>query len=208
MNQKNIFLKYEGNNYFRRNEHNSIDHNIRFIENLIAKKFKKNNYLLEIGCGNGRLLNSLSKKKNFILYGLDPSKKAIQTLKNTSIKCRIGTADQLNYKSNFFDIVVFGFCLYLVDKSLLFNVASEVDRVLKKNGYILIYDFFKKKSKTYKYIYNKKILTHKMDFSKMFLWHPSYKIIFKKIGDHKNIIKKTKNTNNAVSIILLKKCNT
>jgi len=65
MNQKNIFLKYEGNNYFRRNEHNSIDHNIRFIENLIVKKFKKNNYLLEIGCGNGRLLNSLSKKKKF-----------------------------------------------------------------------------------------------------------------------------------------------
>ena len=148
MNQKNIFLRYEGNNYFRRNEYNTSNHNIRFIENLITKRFTKKNYLLEIGCGDGRLLNSLRKKKNFILHGLDPSKEAIQTLKNTNIKCSIGTADQLNYKSNLFDIVVFGFCLYLVDKSLLFNVASEVDRVLKKNGYILIYDFFKKKSKS------------------------------------------------------------
>ena len=69
MNQKNIFLRYEGNNYFRRNEYNAANHNIRFIENLITKRFTKKNYLLEIGCGDGRLLNSLRKKKILFFMG-------------------------------------------------------------------------------------------------------------------------------------------
>jgi ubiquinone/menaquinone biosynthesis C-methylase UbiE len=208
MKQKNIFMKAEGNNFFERNKNNLPNHNIRFIENFILKKFKKRTYLLEIGCGEGKLLESLSKKKRFTLYGVDPSKKAINFLKkkNIGIQCSVGTADDLNFKESFFDIVVFGFCLYLVDKSLLFKIAFEADRVLKNNGFILIYDFFKKKSKTYEYIHHKKILTHKMNFSKMFLWSPNYKIFIKKIGDYNNIMKKIKNNNNSISIFLLKKC--
>ena len=210
MKQKNIFMKGEANNFFERNKKNLPSHNIRFIENFILKNFKKRSYLLEIGCGEGKLLESLSKKKRFALYGVDPSKKAINFLKkkNIGIQSSVGTADDLNFNDNFFNIVVFGFCLYLVDKSLLFKVAFEADRVLKNNGFILIYDFFQKKSKTYKYIHHKKILTHKMNFSKIFSWNPNYKILIKKVGDYNNIMKKTKNNNNSISIILLKKCMT
>jgi ubiquinone/menaquinone biosynthesis C-methylase UbiE len=204
MKQKKIFLTEEGNSYFRRNK--LIENkNINFINNLIISLLKKKSKILEIGCGKGDLLNLLTNNLNYKLFGIDPSKQALQYNKNKKIFLKRGTADDLKFPDNYFNLVIFGFCLYLVDKNLLFKAAAEADRVLKNNGYLLIYDFFSKKSLNFKYLHHKKITTHKMNYSSLFSWHPHYKIVFKKIGDSKDINKVTKINKNKISIYILKK---
>ena len=104
-------------------------------------------------------------------------------------------------------MVIFGFCLYLVDIEDLIKVVYETDRVLKKNSYIIIYDFYSKKSKILPYKHNNKIKVHKNDFSNMFLWSPKFKLIKKKIFEMNKNQKKQKTKNNwvPVSISIIKK---
>ena len=84
------------------------------------------------------------KKKNFKLFGIDPSIKAIKANKNLNISLKKGTADALPYKDKSFDLVIYGFCLYLVDKELLFKVVHEANRVIKLKGNVAIFDFYSK----------------------------------------------------------------
>ena len=206
--QSKIFLKSEGNNYFIRNNgllYNENDLVFKKIKEINKKK--KINNLLEIGCGEGWRLDLINKKLKIKCYGVEPSLKAIKNLTNKKIKILHGTAEKLNFKSNKFDILIFGFCLYLVDIEDLINVIREADRVLKKNSIIIIYDFYSKKSKILPYKHNKKIKVHKYDFSNIFLWHPGYKLIEKKIFEMNKNQKAAKTKNNwvPVSISLIKK---
>ena len=88
---------------------------------------------------------------------------------------------------------------------MLFKVVSEADRVLKFNGKILIYDFYSKKSVVSKYSHNKFVKTHKMDFSKLFVNHPFYRVIYKKFGDHLDINKMPKVQKDLISLFILNK---
>jgi len=207
MNQKEIFLKNEGDKYYERNK-KKISKNHNYICKKIIELSKNKNILriLEIGCGTGDLLKKISKRKiKFKLFGIDPSIKAIKSNDNRKISLIRGTADYLPFKDKSFDIIIFGFCLYLVDKELLFKVVSEANRVVKFNGNIIIFDFYSKKSIVKKYSHNPLIKSHKMDFSKLFLCHPHFKLIFKKFGHCDNIQKKSKSINNIASLFIIKK---
>ena len=123
---------------------------------------------LEIGCSNGWRLDVLGLDG----YGIDPSREAICG----NERLRYGTADDLPFSGHSFDIVCFGFCLYAVDNNDLFKIAYEADRVLRE--YIIIYDFI-----VDGYVYKPnpdcpEITTCKMDYSKMFEWHPNYSKIY------------------------------
>ena len=50
--------------------------------------------------------------------------------------------NSFSFPDNFFDMIILGFCLYLCDRNKLFKIASEVDRVLKENSYLVIIDFY------------------------------------------------------------------
>ena len=207
MNQKKNFLKNEGDRYYERNK-NIISQNHGFICKKIIElsKSKSKLKILEIGCGTGDLLKKINKKKKkFKLFGIDPSIKAIKSNNNRKINLIRGTADYLPFKDKSFEIIIFSFCLYLVDKELLFKVASEANRVLKFKGNIIIFDFYSKKSIEKKYSHNRLIKCHKMDFSKLFLCHPHFKLIFKKFGHHNNIQKKFESINNIGSLFIIKK---
>ena len=205
--QKKIFLDFEGDNFFERNKakwFNEKDLIIKKITQLNNKK--KIHNLLEIGCGDGWRLNLINKKTKINCYGIDPSKKAVKNINNKKLKIFRGTADKLNFKSIKFDVVVFGFCLYLVDIQDLNKVVHETDKVLKKNSIIVIYDFHSNNSKILDYKHNKNVKIHMYDFSKMFLGYPQYKLIEKKIFDmRKNSSKNSKNKKVLTSISVIKK---
>ena len=67
-------------------------------------------------------------------YGIEPSFKAVETACTSGVNAVQGTADRLPYRDGLFDVVVFGFCLYLCDREDLFRIASEADRVLNDQG--------------------------------------------------------------------------
>lgn len=208
--QKEIFLKQEGNSFFFRNhykikkkEFGLKDPIIEAISQCLEKNYKKKS-LLEIGCGEGKRLKWISKNLKIKCYGIEPSEKAVKIANSKEVEVIQGTADILEFEKNKFDFVIFGFCLYLCDRSDLFQIAKEADRVLKNNGYLIIRDFYSLTHKKKKYVHRNNIFSYKMDYRKLFDWHPNFTSIFHKISAHngKNF---TDNEDNWVSTSILKK---
>jgi ubiquinone/menaquinone biosynthesis C-methylase UbiE len=147
--------------------------------------------ILEIGCGTGWRLNELSEIYQCEGVGIDPSSHAIEAAKKTStriskLQFEVATADLLPFSENSFDLVFFGFSLFLCDRKDLFKIASEADRVLSDNGYLMILDFNTFKPLKRKF-YNSKLFSYKMDYSKLFCWNPVYTLMsFTSLSHHSN----------------------
>lgn len=113
-------------------------------QNLIIKevnrifKIKNNIKLLDIGIGKGNIEQSLNKK-GIKIYGIDISKIAINQLKE-KIKghFQVGDATKLSYPNNYFDVILALEILEHIPPCYTFKVLSEINRVLKTNGYLLI----------------------------------------------------------------------
>ena len=173
--QSKIFLKSEANNWYKRNKKNICDNNLVKIhkyvlltqlEKIIKRYPNKSLNILEIGCSNGRILNYLKIKfPRVCVFGLEPSKIAINNKLSNQIHIKHGVADKIPYKSKKFDILIFGACLSWSDSKDLFSIAEEANRVTKSNSFIAIDDFFCKKIKYFQYHHKKGILTRKMDYS-------------------------------------------
>ena len=88
-----------------------------------------------------------------------------------------GTADRLPYRDGLFDVVVFGFCLYLCDREDLFRIASEADRVLNDQGWLIIHDFYSPVPTRRDYHHKTGIYSYKMDYKTLFEWHPSIHVL-------------------------------
>jgi ubiquinone/menaquinone biosynthesis C-methylase UbiE len=189
MKQKDIFLKTEGNAWFDRNlsalQSRCLPGDDPLLMELLAIiPPTKALDILEIGCGEGARLSWLQKNLNAECYGIDPSNTAVTALRAKGIQAIQGTADFLPYKQNFFDIVIFGFCLYLCDREDLFRIASEADRVLRKPGWLVIVDFFNPNPKVNSYHHHPGVLSHKMDYRTLFDWHPDYECLTHKVRNH------------------------
>lgn len=207
--QKQIFLTSEGDNWFLRNKKvldstpAEEDLLLKEILDLTKSDTAKPLSLLEIGCGNGKRLAEL-QKKGFLAIGLDPSKAAIKEASEKGVEAKVGTADELPFPDNKFDILVFGFCLYLCDRDDLFRIASEANRVLKESGYLFILDFYSKNETSNDYHHWAGVKSYKMDYRKLFDWHPSYSLIKQMVGSHYGF-KQTDDKNEWISISVLRK---
>ena len=211
---KEFFLKKEGDLYYKRNydllTNKDLKKNIliKELEKLLeTNNFKSQTTILEIGCANGINLDYLKNKypKNKF-FGLEPSKLAIRNRVNKKIIIKAGTADKIPFSNNTFRVIIFGFCLYLCDDSDLISIFKESDRVLKRGGYIIIEDFFSSSIIYNSYKHNKKINIRKMDYSRIFAWHPNYNVVTKKIFKyHKYSNNKFQKLGNLSSLFVIKK---
>jgi len=211
--QKDFFLNSEGDAFFERNKNKikqinsnqNFDHLTELIINLPFNKNKKVN-ILEIGCGQGERLNFLKKNLNCNVFGIDPSNKAIKVANEKGISASVGTAEKLPFKTKSIDLLIFGFCLYLCDKTDLFNISNEADRVLKESSWLAIVDFWSENDYEVPYKHHKDISSHKCNFSKMFTWHPFYTIYDHKIRSHENLIY-TDISNDWIGMTIIRKNN-
>ncbi len=102
----------------------------------------KKGKVLDVGCGSGR---------NFVVqeclefYGIDFSEEMIELAKEKAEKLRmkaelkVGEADKLSFKDNFFDYVIcFAVINCILTKEKRKNILEEIYRVLKKGGNVLI----------------------------------------------------------------------
>ena len=133
----------------------------------------------EVGCADGWRLFSLARLGLCSMtncHGIDPSAAAIANgiRQWPQLNLSVGTAESIALETASVDTLIFGFCLYLVDINDLFKVAAESNRVLASGGRIVIFDFMTKASYKNKYVHRDGVYSHKMDFSKMFEWHPDY----------------------------------
>lgn len=192
--QKEIFLASEADQWFIRNKESYKD---KRDENDIIIQFLKEieivpKKVLEIGCSNGTRLNNFNKVFRSECFGIDPSNQAIENGKKefSNISLQVGTADLLSFEDDSFDMIIFGFSLYLCDRKDLFKIAFEADRRLSDNGFLVIIDFCPPFPYKNRYIHKQGIYSYKMNYSKMFSWNPSYDEIFNIIFSHSEFSKR------------------
>ena len=151
--------------------------------------FNSSNYfpkrLLKLDVG-GHRLEIIRNAFHSDSYGIDPSTKAIEDGKSIypNNSFQVGTADNLPFDDDSFDMVIFGFCLYLCDRKDLFKIAYEADRCLKNKGTLVIKDFCPPFPYKNNYSHSVGIFGYKMDYSLMFKWNPAYAEVSKIVFSH------------------------
>ena len=190
MKQKDIFLESEGNAWLERNTCAAASSAVADSDPLLVELLNlrpqpgRASRVLEIGCADGARLQRLADTWGCACHGLEPSARAVELARARGIEARQGTADRLPYADQSFEIVMFGFCLYLCDREDLFLIACEADRVLQSPGWLLIHDFYSPAPARRPYHHRAGIFTHKMDFRALFTWHPAYTTYSHKVRDH------------------------
>ena len=189
MKQKEIFMQSEGDAWFMRNKETVASRKLPESDPILCEILEihprlENMSVLEIGCGDGSRLAWLKKNINADCYGIDPSAKAVEAACAKGLNVFQGTADKLPFDDQTFDIVIFGFCLYVCDREDLFLIASEADRVLRFPGWLMIMDFYSPVSQAKNYHHRRGVDNHKMDYRALFIWHPDYECITQKVRHH------------------------
>ena len=176
-------MKHEGDQWFKRNQP-LFSKNSHSIADCILPFINDENKILEIGSSDGTKLNYISKKLPHLsldLYGVDPSKEAIKSgnIDFPEINLSIGTSDHLEFTNNFFDLIIIGSCFYLIDRELIYKTISEIDRLLKEGGYLVITDFDTPYPVKLEYSHFKGMFSYKNDYSNFFLGGSHYDLIQK-----------------------------
>lgn len=181
MSQKDVFLEGEGDAWFERNRKPAANRELPAGDPLLVEllglsvpPLTAGTRILEIGCGEGVRLQWLATQRGCDCYGLDPSGRAVEAAASRGVNARRGTAEALPFDDESFDVVLFGFCLYLCDREDLFRIACEADRVLRNPGWLLIHDFFNESPSRREYHHRPGIFSYKMDYRRLFDWHPGY----------------------------------
>jgi ubiquinone/menaquinone biosynthesis C-methylase UbiE len=183
MKQATAFYKGEADKWYRRNmfKPHEPDRVMEVIRGLNIKP----RTVLEVGCADGWRLRKIREELGSIGYGIDPSKDAIADAPNSierqGIKCWRGTAEKLvGVKDHSIDMVIYGFCLYLVDRSDLFSICCECDRALKDNGVVVINDFYSERPYSRVYEHAPELKSYKQDYAALWLGHPHYRRVTQK----------------------------
>lgn len=177
--QRDVFLGGEADQWFERNRSvlnpERDDIVVAALEYLGARPKR----ILEIGCANGWRLERLRTLFHAECAGIEPSDTAVEEGRGrfAELELSVGTADSLGHQAGAFDLVIFGFCFYLVDPALHFKVVAEADRVLADGGMLAIFDFLPPTPYYNDYAHKPGMRAHKLDFSRYFLAHPGFTLV-------------------------------
>jgi ubiquinone/menaquinone biosynthesis C-methylase UbiE len=101
---------------------------------------KKQDRILDIGCGNGRLLKMITNQSNVEAFGIDISEEMVRTARdeNPEITFCVSEADKTPFEDGFFDVVTVccAFHHFVGPESFL----KEAHRILKPQGKLYIAD--------------------------------------------------------------------
>lgn len=115
------------------------------IQNL-SKEKTSSLKILEIGCGNGYVLEKISKKIKAEYTGVDINKKMIDLAKKRNLKNVTFLVDDIlktKLKSNTFDVIFTERCLInLLDWKMQKKSIVQIHKLLKKNSYYIMLEGF------------------------------------------------------------------
>ncbi len=190
MDQETVWVNGEGDNWFLRNKatlnswqaENDLPLQLIKMFRIVPKK------ALEVGCANGYRLVAIAQQYGASCYGVDPSAEAIQDGKHRYpfIHLSRGVASELPFQDGEFDLVVINFVFHWLAREKLLRAVSEIDRVLKWDGYLIIGDFSPANpcKVRYHHLLDDDVWTYKQDYSKLFCSSRLYHIVGEVIGSH------------------------
>jgi ubiquinone/menaquinone biosynthesis C-methylase UbiE len=155
-------------------------HNIPYDKNLITliEESCQPKIILDVAIGTGDPYADYFVNKNIDVYGIDISQILIESCNkyNKLIKTSVGDAENMDYSTNFFDLVYcFHSTWYFTNVQ---NAVSEMIRVTKNQGYVF-FDIQNLKNKYHKDAILKKekrknsklyFIIHKVKFIIKALW--------------------------------------
>ena len=104
---------------------------------------RKDIKILEIGCGNGTLLNELNKKNFKSVIGIDFLEEFVELSKSRNLPYKIEAGDvrELHFEDSYFDVIISErVIINLLNLDHQNKAFSEVRRVLKKHGYFIMFE--------------------------------------------------------------------
>lgn len=179
-NQRNVFLRSEGDAYFRRSrstlesaDDDSVIRAIEFLDLEIGS-------VLELGCANGHRLEKLRTRMGCEAFGLDPSGQAIKDGVRSfpELDLRVGTGLEADVFQRDFECVIFGFFLYLVDRTDVLEQFSVADRVLRDGGYAVFLDFSPMVPSVNDYHHHEGLKSYKLQYENVLLACGTYTRLF------------------------------
>lgn len=96
-------------------------------------------HILDIGCGNGKMLKYLQSKTNAYIHGFDYSKNAIKSALadgNKKSDFRVGIIGKIKYKAKTFDMITSMDTMYFAKDMSLF--VAQILKWLKPQGVLFI----------------------------------------------------------------------
>ncbi len=150
----NLYKKLKSNNSNGWSTNEEYDEFLITIQPMIATEFNerlynfydfpKNGNLLEVGCGTGNLLSYFAEK-GYKCTGVDISETAVNWAKEKAeengleIDFFAGNVTNLSFLTTKFDVVIDGRCLHCIIGSDRQIFYSEIKKILKDNGHLIIY---------------------------------------------------------------------
>lgn len=115
--------------------HNMVPARLAYFDKYVNDWSEKR--VIDIGCGGGFMTEALAKRSAEV-FGIDPSKPAINAARNhaaslnLTINYKLGQAEYIDFDDNSFDIVVCVDVLEHVEN--LEKSIKQISRILKPNG--------------------------------------------------------------------------
>ena len=106
-------------------------------------RLKERMTILDVGCGTGVHLE-LYQRYRCDLYGIDPSPSMIEIARKRlgdRAELHLGDASEMPYEDRSFDLVISMLALHEMNHSTRSSVISEMKRVLKDTGRMLLIDY-------------------------------------------------------------------
>ena len=134
--QDKIFLESEGDKWYKRNKM-ALKAGKSDIPMMLMELYDiEPTRVLEVGASNGYRLAEIYKKYGCEVYGLEPSKDAIEEGGNKYgfIKFQRNTAENMEYKKQFFDLIILNSVFHWIDRETLLMSIGNIDRTLQWGG--------------------------------------------------------------------------
>ncbi|MEL6287332.1 MAG: class I SAM-dependent methyltransferase [Pseudomonadota bacterium] len=182
MSQRQTFIDGEGDRWFERNRQ-FLSHGDDAVTEAVVALQRDFRSILEIGASNAHRLDALTRTFDATGAGIDPSRAAVEAGRSAypDLTLKVATADDLPFTDASFDLVVVGFCFYLVDPVLHFRAVREADRVLDDGGTLIIFDFLAPQPYANDYAHAAGLRSHKMDISRYFTASPGYTLVSRRL---------------------------
>lgn len=100
---------------------------------------KENVHILDVGCGNGKMLGYLQCKTGAFIHGFDYSGQAIKTAQNlytTNAEFREGVIGEIEYPENRFDVITSMDTMYFAKDMTAF--VAQIKKWMKPDGVFFV----------------------------------------------------------------------
>lgn len=186
MRQADVFLNSEGDCWLERNRERLGQRDP--VSDVLQRMALLPKRVLEVGCADGWRLARLRDDYGCEVFGAEPSRQACIEAAARQVPAVQVSAASLAIPGPF-DLVIYGFCLYLVDPSEWLRVAAECDSVLVAGGHIVIHDFAATATPfARRYEHRDGILSYHFDFANLWLGNPLYHVVTRTIVNDEEMV--------------------